>query len=331
MTRIPRRTALLASAALALPLLAACGGAAQPGAAATIGSASVSTSDLTARVDRSLTDPSAKQRFGADRASFERRTLTLMIDHYLIQEAARQEQVSVTDAEVRARLAAFAQQAGGMTQLEQQAASAGVAKVDLEPYVRDLTLTGKVGEKLVANVSVPQAQLLAAWRQQFVQVHARHILVKTKAQADSLLAQVKADPKRFAALAKQYSIDTGSKVNGGDLGTQAPSGFVAPFAAAVSSAPVGSFVEVQTQFGWHVIEVLSRKETKSLAAATPELRAQLLQQTQQQKVGQLLGDISKRLKVSVNPRFGTWNATKGQVDPPANQLSTPAPSSSQSG
>ena len=55
----------------------------------------------------------------------------------------------------------------------------------------------------------------------------RHILVKTKAQADELEAQLK-DGGDFAALAKQYSQDTGSKENGGKL-TISRGQTVAPF------------------------------------------------------------------------------------------------------
>lgn len=323
MTGFRRRTAWLAAAALALaPALAAC----QPthaGAAAVIGNSRVTTSTLAARVTRSLADPAAKQRFGSDRADFERRVLTLILGHQLIAVVAKRAAVTVSDAEVSARLAEFVRQAGSQADLDKQAAGAGIAKADLGGYVRDLVLTEKVGNKLTADTPVPAARLQQAYNQQFVKVHAAHILVKDKATADRLLAEVKANPAQFAPLAKKFSTDPGSKNTGGDLGTQSPTQFVPEFGQAVASAPVGSYVEVRSQFGFHVIHVIGRQATKTLAAATPELRAPLLQQARQQAVGALLERTSRSLGVRVNPRFGTWNAATATVTAPKDQLSRP--------
>lgn len=332
MIRVPRRAAVLVAAALAVPVLAACGdGPTKAGAAVTIGDSRVTTTALADRIERSLRDPAAKQRFGTDKAAFQRRTLTLLIDHLLIEEAARRQRVTVTDGEVAAKLASFVQQAGGAAALDKQAASAGIAKQDVEPYIRDLVLTDKVANSLVANEPVGQGTIVDAWRAQFVRVHAAHILVKTKAVADRLLAQVRANPKQFAALAKKFSTDTGSKAKGGDLGNQPPSGFVPSFAKAVTSAKIGSLTEVRSQFGWHVIRLIDRKETKSLAEAAPAIRMALLDDTRQKRLGELLQKISKDLDVTVSPRFGTWDATKGQVAAPKNDLSSPGPGTASTG
>jgi foldase protein PrsA len=328
--RLPRRSALLLGVGIALPGVAACGSG-HAGSAAVVGEQRITTEDLTARVQRSLKDPTAKQRF-TDKAEFQRRVLTLLIDHDLISAAAKRNGVTVSDADVQGRLKQFADQAGGAAALEKQAAAAGIAKPDLKGYVRDLMLTEKVGDKLVAKLPVDPARLRQAYEQQYAQVHAAHILVKDKATADKVLAQAKADPKQFASLAKKYSTDPGSKDKGGDLGTQPPSSFVGPFAQAVSAAKVGSLSEVQTQFGWHVIKVIDRKTTRPLSEVQAELRGQLLQQERQKAVAALLAQESKRLKISVNPRFGRWDATKGQVvprkDPTVKTSSRPSPTAS---
>lgn len=324
-----RRTALLAAAAIAVPGLAACGSgqASHAGSAATVGSDRITTTQLSDRVVESLKEPTAKEQISKDRASFERRVLTLLIDDRLINQAAAKQGVTVTDGEVEAKLKEFATRAGGVAALAKQGAAAGIPQSALKGYVRDLVLADKLGDKLTASQTVPAATLRMAYRQNFLQVHATHILVKKKALADKLLAQVKADPKRFAALAKKYSTDTGSKAKGGDLGMQPAGQFVKPFADAVATAPVGSYTEVRTKFGYHVIHLLDRKATKTLAAAMPELRRQALQTARQAAITKLLSDLSKQLSIKVNPRFGTWDAAQGAVQPPKDTVTSPAPGS----
>ena len=84
---------------------------------------------------------------------------------------------------------------------------------------------------------------------------ARHILVEKDSEANEIIAQLKKGAK-FEDLAKQ-SKDPGSKDKGGDLDWNTPATFVKPFAEALTSLEKGKFTEtpVQTQFGWHVIQL----------------------------------------------------------------------------
>jgi peptidyl-prolyl cis-trans isomerase C len=87
------------------------------------------------------------------------------------------------------------------------------------------------------------------------EVHARHILVKTEAEANSIIAELDKGAD-FADLAKKYSIDPGGK-SGGDLGYFGRDDMVKPFTDAAFALPVGQYTKtpVKTEFGWHVIEV----------------------------------------------------------------------------
>jgi len=77
-----------------------------------------------------------------------------------------------------------------------------------------------------------------------------------KQKAEALLAQVKANPNKFADIAKANSQDPGSAPQGGDLGTFARGSMVKPFEDAVFAAKVGDIVgPVQTDFGYHIIKV----------------------------------------------------------------------------
>ncbi|HRV92488.1 MAG TPA: peptidylprolyl isomerase [Anaerolineae bacterium] len=92
------------------------------------------------------------------------------------------------------------------------------------------------------------------------QSHARHILVETEDEANAVIERLKAG-ESFADLAAELSLDTVSGAEGGDLGFVAAGSFVAPVDEAVFTLPIGEISEpIESQFGWHVVEVLEREE-----------------------------------------------------------------------
>lgn len=92
------------------------------------------------------------------------------------------------------------------------------------------------------------------------EVKARHILVKTKEEAQEIIKRLEAGDK-FEDIAKDKSTDTGSGANGGDLGYFAPGQMVPEFEKAAFALEVGKFTvePVQSQFGWHVIKVEDKR------------------------------------------------------------------------
>ncbi|HLF96683.1 MAG TPA: peptidylprolyl isomerase [Methylococcaceae bacterium] len=118
---------------------------------------------------------------------------------------------------------------------------------------------------------------------------ARHILVKTEAEAKDIIAKLDKGGK-FEELAKAKSTD-GSAKEGGDLGWFGPQQMVEPFSQAVIALENGKYTTtpVQTQFGWHVI---LREETRGKAAppfemVKEQLRHMLQTQTMQKHVDEL--------------------------------------------
>ncbi len=92
------------------------------------------------------------------------------------------------------------------------------------------------------------------------QVHARHILVATQEEAENAIKQLQAG-QDFAALAAEMSTDESNKDSGGDLGWFGRGKMVAPFEEAAFNAEIGLYpFPVQTEFGYHVIEVLEHTE-----------------------------------------------------------------------
>ena len=125
------------------------------------------------------------------------------------------------------------------------------------------------------------------------QYNARHILVKTEKEAKDIIAQLNKGVK-FEKLATK-SQDKGSAARGGELGFNAPSAFVPPFAAALTSLKKGETTKtpVQTQFGWHVI----RLEEIKPAPGFDEVKKNLAPRVQQEALRKYLDDLRAKAKI----------------------------------
>jgi len=133
-------------------------------------------------------------------------------------------------------------------------------------------------------------------------VHARHILVKEEAEAKAVLARLKAGTD-WDALAAEYSTDTSNSQKGGDLGWFGPGQMVAEFEKVAFNTPVGTISDpVQTQFGWHIIQVLG-KETRPLTQAELDQAAQKAFDDWVQKQRAATGPDGKKLLVET---FDLW-------------------------
>lgn len=101
------------------------------------------------------------------------------------------------------------------------------------------------------------------------QTQTRHILIRTDeltsdADASTRLEQLKQridGGEDFANLARSNSQDSTSAVNGGDLGWVNPGDLVASFEEAIATLPPNAVTEpFQTQFGWHIAQVIARRD-----------------------------------------------------------------------
>ncbi|WP_028487819.1 peptidylprolyl isomerase [Thiothrix lacustris] len=148
-----------------------------------------------------------------------------------------------------------------------------------------------------------------------IEYKARHILMKTKAEADGIIKELdnKVD---FADLAKKSS-DGPSASQGGDLGWFKPSTMVKPFADAVAKMEPGTYTKepVQTDFGWHVIKLEERRDVKPPELET--LKPQLEREYQQKKMLAYMDELKAKADIKVT--------LPAEAAKPAADATAPAP------
>ena len=192
--------------------------------------------------------------------------------------------------------------------ISQEAVKKGIDKnpdvSDQIDLTRQSILTNAFVQDYLKNSTVSDDMIKAEYEKIKVQMagneyKARHILVDKEADARSIIAQLKKNPKAFESLAKGKSKDSGSKGNGGDLGWFDPHTMVPEFGASLAKLTKGKFTEepVKTQFGYHVIllEDIRPKVFPPLEAVKPQLK----QQIQEQSLQKMLDDLKAKAKVEI--------------------------------
>jgi peptidyl-prolyl cis-trans isomerase C len=194
--------------------------------------------------------------------------LDRMIDGMLVTEAGRKEDLEQSP-EVQRRLKLFEDR------LIQQA------------YIEQILKGAETEDKLKAGY-----QKFIQQKPAREEVHARHILVKTEAEAQSVIDQLNKGAD-FATLAKKYSTDPGA-ASGGDLGYFGRDDMVPAFAAAAFALQPGQYTKtpVKTEFGWHVILVEDRrtKQPPTFEEAREQVSRLLARDIVEAKVKELRGE-----------------------------------------
>jgi peptidyl-prolyl cis-trans isomerase C len=129
-----------------------------------------------------------------------------------------------------------------------------------------------------------------------MEYRARHILVKTEAEAKKLIAELGKKAK-FEDLAKKHSQDPGSAKNGGDLDWADPNNFVKEFAEALTALKKGQYTKtpVKTQFGWHIIRLDDTR--KAEIPPLEAVRGEILKQLQQKRVREAVTAVRAGAKI----------------------------------
>ncbi len=226
-----------------------------------------------------------------------------MGERNLLLEGAKRAGVTVAPTEIDSTLKFIYAQNGGEEAFLKRLGGEGIGIETVKKDVEREMVMRKYFDKLYAEVKVTDADLKEAYGQDKT-ASVRHILLMTqgkdeagKAEArkkiEGLLSRAKAG-EDFATLAKENTEDPGSKETGG-LYENFPRGhMVKPFEDAAFSVPVGGLSDViETQYGYHILQVIDRKkETRPF----DEVKSELEQQLQRSKRRDLNTSIVEKLK-----------------------------------
>ncbi|MBB3236476.1 peptidylprolyl isomerase [Phyllobacterium endophyticum] len=165
------------------------------------------------------------------------------------------------------RLAALA----AIIDIKSLAAKAEAEKLDQTPefksrleFLKDRALHNDYFKQQVVD-KITDADIRARYDKEIAamppqsEVRARHILVKTKEEAEAIIKQLDGGAK-FEDVAKEKSTD-GSAAQGGDLGYFGPGQMVPEFEKAANALEIGKYTEtpVQSQFGFHIIKLEDKR------------------------------------------------------------------------
>jgi foldase protein PrsA len=254
----------------------------------------------------------------AEYTTVQQQAVTELVQEAEISIGAQDLKVGVTDADVEKALTTIKKQYFTDTKTKKfdpkKYAAALKAQNTTDARVRDQLkqklLADKITAKLTKSITVTPAAIAAYYaknKSQFAvpaQRHVRHILVKTKAQADKLYAQLKVSDKNFAALAKKFSTDTSSAVNGGDLKMIQKGQTVPTFDAVAFKEPANKVSEpVKSTYGYHLIEALgpvTPASTRKLdATLKASIKTQLIGTAKQKKISSWLNGVKSGLSKDI--------------------------------
>lgn len=171
--------------------------------------------------------------------------------------------------------------------------------------VKSNLMLGMLVKKEVMDKSNVSDQDVKAYfdqhKEELGSVRLSHILVGSQKQAEEVLAKLKAG-ESFAKLAKEYSLDTKTKVNGGDLGFVKWAQFGSPGlkAAAFKLKPGEVSSIVQSQFGYHIMKVTEKKPAAEadFAGMKDALKDYVLEQKKEELFEALVKGLKDKAKIT---------------------------------
>ena len=228
-------------------------------------------------------------------------TLTLLGDY------AQQKGITVNDKEVNDTIGQL-ETRFGKDKFQTIVNESGMNMDDIKKQIKEQLIAKDVYTDLEKNVKVSDADAKAFYDKHKAQfnapeeVDARHILVKTKPEAEQIEKELKAG-KSFTVLAMEKSIDKASGAKGGDLGFFTADQMVPAFSKAAFALKKPGQISpiVQTQYGYHIIQLIGKKpaQTKTFEEVKPQLEQMLAQQNAKGAFEKLIDGLKAKTKVDI--------------------------------
>jgi peptidyl-prolyl cis-trans isomerase C len=309
-----RTLRLLTPLALVVVLVAACGG----GGSKSVPSSAVAVvdKDQVTRADFDGLITQAKRTYKAQKRTFpkagsaEYQALQTQAVEFLVQreefsQKAKDLGINITDKQVEDRLRQIKQQYFGNSEKRYRAQlkAQGLTDTEVRDDIRSQLVSEAIFNKVTKDTKVSNKDIQTyynAHKAQYGQPESRdvrHILVKSKSQAQSIYTHLREDKgSDFAAYAKKFSQDPGSKNQGGKL-TITKGQTVPAFDQAAFTLPTKAIsTPIKTQFGYHIIQPLSDvrpAKTTPLKDVKASIQQQLLQQKKNAAMTKWVDDTKK--------------------------------------
>ncbi len=318
-----KRSLLLAAAALAAVTLVAagCGDTDEipADAVAVVDGTPITKASLEELLARAKKSYTAQQREFPKAGTAEYQSLQNQAVAYLVQREeyaneADELGITISDDEITKKVAEVKKQyfENDQKKFEAGLKQQGYTEAALRDDIHSQLVSEKIYENVTKDVKVSDADLQKYYgdnKSQYTVAESRavrHILVKTKAEADRLHAEL-ASGADFAALAKKSSLDPGSKDQGGKL-TVSRGQTVAPFDKAAFSLETNQLSDpVKTEFGYHLIQPLAAVKAGSVtpfAQVKTQIRSQLVEERKNTAVSDWAKAIEKKYDGKVNYAAG---------------------------
>jgi foldase protein PrsA len=331
---------VVAAAALLVPLVVAgCGNKLPTGAVATVGDGVITQQQFDQIVGiskKQAANQPSPQPFPSPGTQqykyFAAQVVNMLVNQELMKQQAAKLGVTVTDKELNDRIKQFDQQFGGAKKFQQYLDKQGMTMAFARTLIENQLLTQKIYQKVTTSSKVTDAQMQDYWKQHSASFQqkptrtVRHVLVKTKAEAEKVRALLEANPSdaNWKKVAQKYSTDPGSKSTGGSLGPISQGMMVAPFdKAAFSLKKDVVSVPVKSQYGWHILEVTAITPGKTVTY--DQSKAQIKQMLQAQSQQTAWSDWLKKVTKEANIRYAA-GFNPDQLTAPASPQPNPAKS-----
>lgn len=195
--------------------------------------------------------------------AIKEQVLEKIIMEKIILENAKKEEITVTDDELNNQIKSYKEVLGSDEKYKTFLSENNLTEEYFKEGIKTEMIIDKYRTKYIEGLKIDEKEAKKHFEENkdsYIKVKASHILVETEEQAKSILEKIK-NGEDFHALAGKESIDSGSAVNGGDLGYFRKGDMVPQFEEAAFSLEPGKISDiVQSDYGYHIIKVEERLE-----------------------------------------------------------------------
>ncbi len=317
-----KKLLLMASVLGLLVIMAGCGGLPRSAVAEVDGK-------VITREDLDFAIQDYKQQFGEQSVpaegtpeyqQLEKQIVSRLVDEEVLWAEAEKMGLEVTEEEINAKVDTAEQQVGGEEALQKKLDEAGMTLDRYKENVRKSLLFQKIYPEVTKDVPEITDEEARAYYdanpQEFQKPETRqvsHILVSTEEEALQVKARLEAG-EDFATVAREVSIDEGTKDQGGSLG-EVPtenSGFVPEFENAMKQLQVGQISDpVQTQYGYHIIlvEAINPPGMQSFDEVRDDLKMGLKLQAERKVFDAWLNEVRSQHEIVYADEFAPAETT----------------------